>query len=169
MVSETVARAISRGLVFLIAILAGGTLGRMAGVVRYQRITSLPPRDLLRVPGVERLILVFQPADCVEGTEPIARMFRRISQVRGIAAIGVMLDAPATLAEAEAAAINGGIDFPVLVRNDWRGMRLLERLGFTSTPVALILSQRGELRYARSGDIPPEDWPLITRIAAEEN
>lgn len=150
------------------ALFIGAALGRVQLLLENERSAGLAPHAYLQLPAHVTLVLIFQPADCFDRTQPIAEMFRRIAGDNGHSSSGIMLRPPQDRVEVEAVAVNGGIDFPVVVGNDDAALRLMRRLGFSSTPVILLLGDSGEVRYAHDGDMQPTDWRLLEAAARRQ-
>jgi hypothetical protein len=111
--------------------------------------------------------VVFQPGDCANLTEPITRALLALSGKTTHSTVGFMLDAPTDAGLVEKIAANGGIPFPVIFGSDTRPQQMLRRLGFFRTPVVLALNEDGELRFARSGTLSPEDIRFLAKVLNE--
>lgn len=153
----------------VLVVMPGAGFGRVSALVRTVRSGSLPVFDLLGIPAQQRLVLLFQPADCYDRTEPIAQAMRRLEQVSPGTVIGVMFGGHHNSRFVEETAISGGIDFPVLWGVDARATMLFQRLGLLSTPAVILLSPEGEIRFAKSGDVASSDWSTITGILATQS
>jgi hypothetical protein len=138
---------------------------RLQEETRYRLVSTRTVGELLAVDGgpSASLVLVFQPEDCLgEGT--LVTEWNRAYRSARLPVRGVVVGTGAPSARQGALFRELRLEMPLAPITRRHASTVAERLGYTSTPFAILLDAEGRVAAAfpASGPIPP---PLLERVA----